>query len=264
VYMLDLGDEQYTQRAFDVIEKTITMQDQDTTSRTCGVWPYYMEEPLATKKSGIDYNWADFCGVSLLDVWMGHQDRIPEALKGKIKNALILAAKSIKKRNVTPSYTNIAIMGTYVTFMVSHLFDLQEMKDYAQNRLKNFYNYTIDKGGFSEYNSPTYSLCAINDLERMKRHIIDPEAKTMIDSLYNLEWNIMARHYHKPSGQWTGPHSRSYSSLISPLFHRLLKKASDGKIDEGLDLSIQPGLYYSGDVDVKNMHQIPKYLLHPY
>jgi hypothetical protein len=51
VALLDVGDEQYTQRAFDIIEKTITLQDQDTASRSCGVWPYYLEEPLATKKS---------------------------------------------------------------------------------------------------------------------------------------------------------------------------------------------------------------------
>jgi hypothetical protein len=128
VMLLALGDEQYTQRAFDIINRTIDLQDQDPTSWACGVWPYYLEEPLATKKSPIDYNWADFCAVSLLDVWMGHQSRIPENLKEKIRNSLILAAKSIQKRNVGPDYTNIAIMGTYVTYMVSHLFDLSEMQ----------------------------------------------------------------------------------------------------------------------------------------
>ncbi|WP_339926302.1 hypothetical protein [uncultured Cyclobacterium sp.] len=104
--LLDLADDQYTDRAFNIIEKTITLQDQDTTSKSVGVWPYYLEEPLSTKKSPIDYNWADFNAVSLLDVWMGHQDRIPSDLKPKIKDALILAAKSIQKRNMRPGYTN--------------------------------------------------------------------------------------------------------------------------------------------------------------
>jgi hypothetical protein len=251
--LLDLRDPQYIQRAFEVIEKTITLQDQDTTSKSCGVWPYYLEEPLATKKSPIDFNWADFNAVSLLDVWMGHQDEIPADLKPKIKKALILAAKSIQKRNMGPGYTNIAIMGTYVTYMVSHLFDLPEMKEYANVRLKRFYDYTLDKGGFSEYNSPTYTIVALDELFRMKSHIIEPVAKQQIDSLYSIGWEIIARHYHKPSGQWAGPHSRSYSTLVKPSFYAILKEASNGQIDLGIEEKRS---------DVKIKHHIPAHFMH--
>jgi len=253
VLLLDLGDQQYIQRAFGVIEKTISLQDQDPNSKSCGVWPYYLEEPLATKKSPIDYNWADFNAVSLLDVWMGHQERIPADLKPKIKNALILAANSIQKRNVGPSYTNIAIMGTYVTYMVSHLFDLPGMKSYAQNRLKTFYDYTLDKSGFTEYNSPTYTIVALDELFRMKRHIVEPVAKQQIDKLYSLGWETIARHYHQPSGQWAGPHSRSYSTLVQPTFYAILKEASNGRIMVGTEVKRS---------DVKIKHQIPENLMH--
>ena len=253
VLLLDLGDKQYTQRAFDVIEKTMTLQDQDTTSKSCGVWPYYLEEPLATKKAPIDFNWADFNAVNLLDVWMGHQTLIPAKLKPKIKNALILAAKAIQKRNVGPGYTNICIMGGYVTYMVSHLFNLPEMQVYAQNRIKNFYDYTLDKGGFSEYNSPTYTIVALDELFRMKSHIIEPSAKQQIDSLYSIGWGTIARHYHQLTGQWAGPHSRSYSTLVRPSFYSILKEASNGKIDTGIEEKRS---------DVKIKHQIPNYLMH--
>lgn len=253
VLLLDLADQQYTQRAFDVIEKTITLQDQDTLSKSCGVWPYYQEEPLATKKSPIDFNWADFSAVALLDVWMGHQDEIPADLKPKIEKALILAAKSIQKRNVGPGYTNIAIMGTYVTYMVSHLFNLPAMQDYANARLKRFYDYTLEKNGFSEYNSPTYTIVALDELYRMKSHIIEPMAKKQIDSLYSIGWEIIAKHYHKPSGQWAGPHSRSYSTLVKPSFYAILKEGSNGKIDVGMEEKRN---------DVKIKHQIPAHLMH--
>ena len=251
VSLLDLSDEQYTKRAFDIIDKTISLQDQDPDSKSCGVWPYYQEEPLSTKKSPIDYNWADFNAVSLLDAWMGHQEQIPEVLKEKIKNSLILAAKSIQKRNVKNDYTNIAIMGTYVTYMVSHLFHLPEMQEYAQNRLQRFYQYTLEKGGFSEYNSPTYTIVALDDLSRMKLHIVEPGAKKIIDSLYYIAWEMIARHYHKPSGQWAGPHSRSYSTLVRPSFYAILNEA--GKIGIGLEEKRS---------DVKVKHYIPENLLH--
>ena len=251
VSLLDLSDGQYTKRAFDIIDKTITLQDQDPNSKSCGVWPYYMEEPLSTKKSPIDYNWADFNAVSLLDVWMGHQKKIPEKLKEEIKNSLILAAKSIQKRNVKNDYTNIAIMGTYVTYMVSHLFNLPEMQEYAQNRLQRFYEYTLEKGGFSEYNSPTYTIVALDDLSRMRLHIVEPGTKKIIDSLYYITWEMIARHYHQPSGQWAGPHSRSYSTLVRPSFYALLNEA--GKVGIGLEEKRS---------DVKVKHDIPENLLH--
>jgi len=131
-----LGDKQYQKRAFDIIEKTISLQDTVKSSPTCGVWPYYMEEPLATKKSPVDYNWADFNGVSLLDIYMDHQAEIPERLKPVIQKSIILASRSIQKRNVGPGYTNIAIMGTYVTYLTAHLFSIPDMKEYAEKRLK--------------------------------------------------------------------------------------------------------------------------------
>lgn len=252
--LLDMGDPHFKQRAFDAIEKTVSLQDVDPDSKSCGVWPYFEEEPLATKKSPIDYNWADFNAVSLLDIYMGHRDELPPALLKKVEEAIILAGKAVQKRNCGPGYTNIAIMGTYVTYMVSHLLDLPEMQEYAFKRLKTFYEYTLRKNGFSEYNSPAYTVVALDELDRMRRHIVEPGAKKMIDELYAITWEIIARHYHRPSGQWAGPHSRSYSTLIRPSFHALLFEASGGKTDPG----IRPSR-----TDVKIKHRIPESLL-PY
>jgi hypothetical protein len=253
VGLLDLGDPKYGQRAFDIIRKVISLQDTVRANKTYGIWPYYLEEPLATKKSPADWNWADFNGVSLLDAYMGHQQILPADLKEIIKNSLIRAAESIQKRDVGPGYTNIAIMGTYMTYMTSYLFDLPEMKEYAETRLHNFYDYTLENG-YTEYNSPTYTIVALDELDRMKRHIVEPDAKKKIDYLYDLAWEMVARHYHKPSGQWAGPHSRSYSSLLRPSVYSILDEASGGKIKVPVT---------EKRADVKIKHQIPARLL-PY
>lgn len=252
--LLDSGDAQYEQRAFDVVDQLIGLQDQDPASKSCGVWPYYLEEPLATKKSPIDYNMADFNGVSLLEVLMGHEAKLPAALKAKVKNALTLAAKAIQKRNIGPDYTNIAIMGSYVTYLTAHLYGIDDLKTYADKRLQTFYAYTQDKNGFSEYNSPTYTIEALDELDRMRRHIVEPGAKKMIDELYATGWKMIARHYHKPSAQWAGPHSRSYGSIVGDSFYTILKQGSAGQI------SLPKGSVRS---DVKIKHQIPAELL-PY
>ncbi len=252
VGLLDAGGRKNRKRAFDIIKKTINLQDTIRSSATCGVWPYYLEEPLATKKSPVDYNWADFNAVSLLDIYMGHKDKIPVELQTAIKNSLVLAARSVQKRNMGPGYTNIAIMGTYVTYLTSHLFDIPDMKEYSKNRLKRFYEYTLEKGGFSEYNSPTYTIISIDELLRMKQHITDPESKEIIDYLYYVGWEIIARHYHIPTGQWVGPHSRSYSSIMGDSFYGLLNQASNGQVVIKKDA--QPS-------NVKTKHEIPASLL---
>ncbi|MBN8822547.1 MULTISPECIES: hypothetical protein [unclassified Spirosoma] len=252
--LLDLGDKQYEQRAFDILEKCISLQDTVPTSKTYGIWGYYLEEPLADKKSPPDFNWADFNGVTLLEVWMGHQAKIPARLKPRIQHALILAAQSIQKRNITMSYTNIAIMGTYVTYLVSHLFDLADMQAYSTDRLNRFYAYTREKNGFSEYNSPAYTIIALDELSRMKAHIIEPSAKRMIDELYYRGWKMVATHYHTPSGQWAGPHSRAYSSLLNNSFYDLISRATKGAID------IKPGQTYTYN---RVKHSLPSDL-YPY
>lgn len=253
VGLLDLGNPQYQHRAFEIIRKVISLQDTVRAHKTYGIWPYYLEEPLATKKSPADWNWADFNGVALLDVYMGHQQKLPADLKLLIKNALISAAESIQKRNVQPGYTNIAIMGTYMTYLTSHLFGLPEMQTYATRRLQSFYDYTL-KRGFTEYNSPTYTIVALDELARMREHIVEKDTKPKLDSLYNLAWGMVARHHHQPSGQWAGPHSRSYSSLVRASVNGILKQASDGKIN-------LPGAVPRSDVKIK--HTIPTYLM-PY
>lgn len=253
VMLLDYGGAENQRRAFDIIDKVISLQDTVSSSRTRGIWPYYEEEPLATKKSPADFNWADFNGVSLLDVWLDHENEIPAALKPKIRRSLELAARSIEKRDVGPGYTNIAIMGTYVTYMTSKLFNLSNMHQYAIKRLQHFYDYTLERGGFTEYNSPTYTMVALDELNRMQRHFEDPAAVAMVDSLYAIGWTMIARHYHKPSGQWAGPHSRAYSPLVGKGFYSVLYQGSNGQIDLGETKR-------TGDVKIR--HHIPSYLLH--
>lgn len=252
--LLRLGKAEYSQRAFDIVEKVISLQDTISTSPSSGVWPYFMEEPLATKKSPIDYNWADFNAVSLLEIVLNYQEQIPVDLMPKIKKSILLAARAIEKRNMGPHYTNIAIMGTYVTYLTAYLENLPDLKEYAGRRLERFYQYTLEKGGFSEYNSPTYTMVALEELNKMKCHIVEPEARQMIDSLYAVGWNMIARHYHVPSGQWIGPHSRSYNTLTGYSFYEYIKQASGGRIQ-----------LISGLSDEKPIvpHQIPDYL-YPY
>lgn len=210
---LDAMDPQLRQRGLDIIERVIQLQDTDPKSRTYGIWSWFLEEPL-DKMAPPDWNWADFCGVELLQAVIYHRDAFPPDFLRKVEESIYHAAQSIKRRNVGPGYTNIAIMGTYVTMMTAEMQNLPELKAYAMQRLQRFYDYTLKTGSFREYNSPTYTVVALEELGRMHQHFTDDQTKKLVGPLYRLAWEEIALHFHAPTLQWGGPHSRSYSTLL--------------------------------------------------
>ena len=254
VQLLETGDPKYVKRAHKVIEAVIAVQDQDSTSETYGIWPYYFEEPL-DQMNKPDWNWADFNSVQLLEAYMKYNDLLPGDLKKKMEASIIHASYSIKKRDVKPGYTNIAIMGTLVTHLAGQLFGVPDLQDYADMRMKRFYDYTRKLGGFVEYNSPTYTRVALDELMRMKQYILDPATLKMVNYCYHTGWKVLATHFHQPTGQLAAPHSRSYSTLIRNPFYNFLYGASGGRINTGE--AKMPDRYF------KLQHQIPNDLI-PY
>ena len=226
--LLDTGDKVLQSRAEEILRRVIALQDQKPDSKTYGIWSWFMEEPL-DKMAPPDWNWADFNGVQLLHVAINHRERLPAELQKMIDESIVHAARSIQRRDVKPGYTNIAIMGTYVTLIAADLYNLPDLREYAMMRLKRFADYTGHHGGFTEYNSPTYTTVALDELARLKMHARGEEAQRMAGELYDIAWQEIAQHYHVPSGQWAGPHSRAYSTLLSGAHKTLIQRALEGR-----------------------------------
>ncbi len=229
VALLDSGEPDRLKQAQDILRKVISLQDQDPESRTYGIWSWFAEEPLE-KMSPPDWNWADFCGTQLLQVAHDHMHRLGDELQRQVKDSIIHAAYSIKRRNVGPGYTNIAIMGTYVTLSAGELFGVDELTDYGRKRLKRFYDYTFQQGSFREYNSPTYTVVAIKELSRMLRHVKDPASQKLLHKLNRFAWYHLARHFHPPSRQWAGPHSRCYATILRDSTLAFIQRATNNRV----------------------------------
>ncbi len=229
VALLDSGESDRLKSAQDILRRLISLQDQDPNSRTYGIWSWFLEEPL-DKMSPPDWNWADFCGTQLLQVATDHMHRLDGDLQRQVRQSIIHASYSIKRRNVGPGYTNIALMGTYVTHVAGELFDVPELTEYGKARLKRFYEHTLNQGSFSEYNSPTYTVVAIKEITRMLRHVKDPDSQKLIQKLNRLAWRHLARHFHPPTRQWAGPHSRCYRTLLGNSTLAFIQRATDDKI----------------------------------
>jgi len=228
VALFDAGDPAERERALGILDRMLSLQDTDPASRTYGIWSWFLEEPLS-KMAPPDWNWADFCGAQLLEIAHTHGPGLPEEMQARVRAAILHAARSIERRNVAPDYTNIAIMGSYVTLAASELYGQDDLHAYGLAKFRRFYEYTLEQGGFSEYNSPTYTHTALDELGRIQRYVRDPEVTPLVRTLYRRTWEDIARHFHAPTRQWAGPHSRAYHSLLGSRIHGLIHRATEGR-----------------------------------
>jgi len=229
VALLDSGRPHDLDRACAILRRVIGLQDQHPDSRTYGIWSWFMEEPL-DNMSPPDWNWADFCGAQLLQVVIDHIGRLPPDLQVQTRNAVIHACHSIKRRDVKPGYTNIALMGTYVTLVAGERMGVPEVLEYGRMRLRRFMEYAREKGAFSEYNSPTYSVVAVTEITRMLMHVTDAADRKLVEELNRLAWGHVARHFHVPTRQWAGPHSRAYRTFLGDSEYAFIQRATGNRV----------------------------------
>jgi hypothetical protein len=227
--LLQAGSPPRVERAQRVIERVLELQQTDPCAATYGIWPWFQEEPLE-KMGAPDWNWADFCGGLLAQMLAKHEATLPEALRQRMREALGHAAWSIFRRNVSPSYTNIAIMGGWVTAAAGEILGERRLLEYGRRRLEKMVQYTAEQGSFNEYNSPTYTLLALIEAERALHLVADEAVRTAAEALRGMAWNIIADHFHPPTGQWAGPQARSYSERLTEASAGMLSRRVGQKI----------------------------------
>ncbi|RAU98636.1 hypothetical protein [Paenibacillus sp. YN15] len=227
--LLDDQDPAYQQRAYDVLQAVIDKQDQNPESATYGIWSWFWEEPLE-QMSPPDWNWADFIGKRLMLVLARHKTRLPAELKRKVEDALSHSCEAIIRRNVGPEYTNIAIMGTFVTLVGGEVLGNSRFKEYGVNRLQRVHGYTMKTGTFLEYNSPAYGSVCLIELSGLVSHMQDKEARKLAEELLELTWTMTAEHFHPSTMEWSGPHARSYDTFLSSNRLSFLHMALQGRL----------------------------------
>ena len=255
VALLDSYQPGNHQRAFEVLRACLNLQDKDPKSKTFGVWPYFLEEPFATKKSPPDRNWADFCSVRILRIINNHYVLLPDDLKVAVYNALMNATKEIQNRDIKPDYTNICLMGLHVCYMTAIMFDDAALLAYSRKRLQNFYECTLLNKGFLDYNSPAYTKLALDEVWELKKNVSNKNDLNMLDSIYHIGWRVVAKHYHAATAQWAGPHGRAYPVLANAGNYNWLFTSSNGLINPDTKIN------FSKTEDHILKHRIPNHLL---
>ena len=230
-YMLLNRDAEGDRRvAYDILYRVIPLQDINPERKTYGIWSYYLEEDLELMNPP-DWNWADFNGKTLLYILNEHSDKLTDDLKMRVKDSICHACRSIIRRNVGPEYTNISVMGSYVTIFAGELLCIPEFLEYGKNRLQKLHSYNMSNGNFREFNSPTYTFVCIDELSRILQDVKDEECRRLATELNDLAWKTVAIHYHPTTGQLAGPHDRAYGALVGDGLRFSIERALNYKIN---------------------------------
>ena len=234
-YLLLCRDEEGDRaRAHDLLYRVIPLQDINPSNRTYGIWQYYLEEDLEEMDEP-DWNWADFNGKCMLNCLSEHGDKLTDDMKKRLEDSNRHACEAIIRRNVGPAYTNISVMGSYVTIFAGEMFNDLRLFTYGKERLRRLHEFNMSHGSFSEFNSPTYTFLCLSDLSLLLHDVKDAECKRLAEDLIDLAWQTVAMHYHVGTGQLAGPHDRAYAMLVGESTRLTLERALDYRIDLVID-----------------------------
>lgn len=248
--LLEEGTETSRTRSFEILDRTISLQDSDPSSKWFGLWSYYLEEPLP-RMAAVDFNWADFNGSTLLLILFRHRERLPSSVVASVSEAIRRAAISIRRRDITPYYTNIIAQGSYVVLAAAETLHDNDLLEYGLQRMRRWAVQFDKSGSFAEYNSPAYTPEVIRHMTSIRMFVRNAEARKLAERFHDRAWQQLAAHWHAPTLQLAGPMARVYSNDIgSPLW--LQKGIGNAVIFESLaELSKKGGPISTGLLDLK-------------
>ncbi|MFB7914493.1 hypothetical protein [Streptomyces sp. NPDC056061] len=199
------------ERAHAAILRVAELQDRSEENPTYGIWGYYAEEPAA-EMDPPDWNWADFLGIHLLLIHARHGDRLPAPVLDELRESVRHAAASIVRRNVPMTYTNVAVMGTFVALAAGRLLDDEALFAYGTDRMTRLCEAIDITGSFTEFNSPSYWGVVLQTLTLIREHVRDERVLELNDRLHDRLWLHFLARWHPPTRQLSGPMARCYSN----------------------------------------------------
>jgi len=155
--------------------------------------------------------------ASMLSLIHGVPDRLDErtknALRSAIRSELVNAAGTEwKDGNVNHplgAYCTLILGGELHSESWAVELGLRRLGRFQQ-RIGDHRSRRLRQSEMSEYNSLTYTALDLTFLALIGEYGQNPEARSLARFLEEALWLNVSMHYHAPSGQFAGPHSRSY------------------------------------------------------
>jgi hypothetical protein len=155
--------------------------------------------------------------ASMLSVLLGVTDRLDErtrnALRSAVRSELVNAAGTEwKDGNVNHplgAYCTLILGGELHSESLAVDLGLRRLRRFQQ-RIGDHRSRRLRQAEMSEYNSLTYTALDLSFLALIAEYAQNPEARSLARFLEESLWVNVSMHFHAPTGQFAGPHSRSY------------------------------------------------------
>jgi len=203
--LLREGGKQKASLAERVIETVLSMQELRPGNSHFGNFRWFWEDEGVT-----DLNAVEFMLERLIDIMLGFGDRLAPALRGRILEAVRLGLGEIERLDVHESYTNIALLDIRNTLLGSQLLEDAHFRERGRRKIDDWIGYSERSGAPHEFNSPTYCAVDIHAVAALAEHTHAPDVALKARLVEERLWLHVAAHFHRPTCQFSGPHSRAY------------------------------------------------------
>lgn len=181
-----------------------------------------------------DLNAVQFALEQIVPFLLDYGDHITPALRAELLDAVRIGAAEIIRLNVAVWYTNITLLDILNTVLAGQVLGDAQLLARGRQRIDEWIAFTNRSGAVPEYNSPTYAAVDLAALAELAQRADDPVVRVKAQVMEERLWIHTALHYHHPTAQLAGPHSRAYHNDVTGgicgIKHTLFRQLGDERL----------------------------------
>lgn len=193
-----------------IIRRALQAQERNPAHPHYGGFKWMDEDRSVT-----DLNAVQFVLEQVLPFLLDYGEWISPAVRAELLAAVRLGAAEIARLNVAVWYTNITLLDMLNTVLAGQALGDEALLQRGRQRIDEWIAFTNLVGGIPEYNSPTYAAVDLAALAELAQRAVDPVVRVKAQVMEERLWIQTALHYHHPTAQLAGPHSRAYHNDVT-------------------------------------------------
>lgn len=215
--LLVRGEADDRARAVETVEAVLRHQfREDPGTVYYGTWARtpseYERRPIEAPAEWDDYdpNWREFIGSTLALVHDLFGERLPADICSQITDANRRATQGTLGREVSPGYSNVALMRAFLILWTARRLGNDEWVRAAEAYADRVYGLFGREGSLCEFNSPTYTGVSLNALGYWTTVPRVDSLRERGESMERALWEQLGEFFHPTLRTLCGPYDRAY------------------------------------------------------
>lgn len=197
-------------RAVSIIRRALQAQERNPANIHYGGFKWMDEDRGVT-----DLNAVQFVLEQLLPLLIDYGEWLSPEVRTELVESVRLGIAEVVRLNVAVWYTNITLLDILNTVLASQVLGDEGLLERGRQRIDEWITYTNRSGAVPEYNSPTYAAVDLAALAELAHRAFDLTVRVKAQVMEERLWLHTVLHYHHPTAQLAGPHSRAYHNDVT-------------------------------------------------